>query len=117
MKPGRLNLLEDSVDNLTAGSAAAAGETPDDSTLRAKARAALDAGTLPNRRPDRMWGGPGAGARCTICGAAVTHDELELEMEFTPEAGSDSGKHHIHIRCFSALEAEMRARKPDGDLN
>jgi hypothetical protein len=115
MKPGRLHLLEDGVDNLTPGTPAAAAG--DDGILRAKARAALDAGTLPNRRPDRMWGGPGVGAQCTICAAAVGHDELELEMEFTLDAGSGSGKHHIHIRCFSALEAEMRGRKSDADGN
>jgi hypothetical protein len=116
MKPGRLHLLEDSVDNLAPGTAATAGEASDDSALRAKARTALEAGNLPNRRPDRMWGGPGVGVPCTVCGAPVTHDELELEMEFTLDAGPKSSKHHIHIRCFSALEAEMRGRKPDGDL-
>lgn len=108
MKPGRLHLLEDNVDNVTPGTPTAFDQASVDSILRAKAREAIEAGTLPNRRPDRMWGGPGVGAQCTICGAPVRHDELELEMEFTLDAGPGPSKHHVHIRCFSALEFEMR---------
>lgn len=108
MKPAGLHLLRDNADNRTPGTPVGAGQASDDSVLRAKARAAIEAGNLPNRRPDRMWGGPGAGARCTICGAPVKHDELELEMEFAVDAGAGPSKHHVHIRCFSALEFEMR---------
>ena len=113
MKPAGLHLLEGNADNLTAG----AGAAGDDSILRAKARQAIEAGILPNRRPDRMWGGPGVGAQCTICGAPVKHDELELEMEFTLDDAPGPSKHHVHIRCFSALEFEMRGRLGGGNLS
>jgi hypothetical protein len=61
---------------------------------------------LPDRRPDRMWGGPGVGADCAICGAPVMRNELELEIEFARD-GDDSStdKYHVHIRCFGAREA------------
>ena len=40
----------------------------DECTLREKVREVLQAEKLPNRRPDRTWGGPGVGADCAICG-------------------------------------------------
>jgi hypothetical protein len=87
----------------------------DDSTLRRKARQAIQGGKLPERFPDRTWGGPGAGDDCTICGASIESDELELEIEF---AGSDGGltrdRHHVHIRCFAAWEFELRQLKRGG---
>jgi hypothetical protein len=39
-----------------------------ESTLRKIAREAIQAGRLPSSLPKRMWGGPGVGACCTICG-------------------------------------------------
>jgi len=74
--------------------------------LRAKAQAAILAGKLPSRRPDRVWGGPGVGATCTICNLPVTKDEIEFAR------GSDFpglDKYHIHIQCFAAWEFERRA--------
>ena len=35
---------------------------PDEVLLRVRARAAIQDGKLPSRRPDRTWGGPGVGA-------------------------------------------------------
>ena len=85
-------------------------EDRDDSTLRAKARALIKTGTLPNRRPEQAWGGPGEGAYCTICGAPVRGDEVEFELEFARAAGdSHSGKYHVHVRCFRAWELELEA--------
>jgi hypothetical protein len=57
---------------------------PDEPILRAKAREVIRTGKLPNRRPDRTWGGPGVGASCTICGEPVTKDQLEFEIQFSP---------------------------------
>ena len=76
-------------------------------TLREKAREALRAGTMPNRRPDRSWGGRGMGADCTICSAPVTNDELEFELEFA-RCGDDPGQdtYHVHVPCFRAWEFE-----------
>jgi len=85
----------------------------DDRKLREKARDAIQAGELPNRRPDRTWGGPGVGAYCTICGAPVKHDELEMEVEFGRDGdvpGCD--KYRVHIRCFAAWEFELGQMQP-----
>jgi len=75
--------------------------------VRAKVREVLQAGKLPNRRPDRTWGGPGVGAPCTVCDLPVTKDEMEFEIEFSHD-GSNPGldKFHVHIRCFAAWEFE-----------
>ena len=77
-----------------------------ESTLRAQARTLVQAGKLPNRPPDRMWGGPGVGAPCTVCGAPVKQDEAELEVEWSD--GGSKSNHHLHARCFAALELEIR---------
>lgn len=80
---------------------------PDEIILRAKAREAVRAGKLPSRRPDRTWGGPGVGARCTICGEPVTKDQLEFQVEWAHD-GAEPGldRFHIHVRCFAAWEFE-----------
>ena len=81
---------------------------PDEKILRAKAREAIRTGKLPSRRPDRTWGGPGVGVVCTVCGEAVTKDQLEIQVEFSHD-GSSPGLEifHIHIRCFAAWEFEL----------
>lgn len=84
-------------------------------SLRDRVRQAIAAGELPGRRPDRTWGGPGAGGCCTICGTPIQSDEVELEIEFA--RGSDGAgfdKHHVHFRCFSAFEVELRKAEPKG---
>ena len=44
----------------------------DSSTLRQKAREAIQTGRLPKRQPAHVWGGAGAGACCAICGKFTT---------------------------------------------
>jgi hypothetical protein len=82
---------------------------PDEAVLRAKAREAIRTGKLPSRRPDRTWGGPGVGAPCSVCGAPIRQDQLELEAQFAHD-GSNPGldKFHIHVRCFAVWELERR---------
>jgi hypothetical protein len=79
----------------------------DESTLRLKAREAMDTGRLSSRRPTRMWGGPGNGASCAVCGQRLGREDMEFELEF---AGDDMNtrqtNHHVHIRCFAAWELE-----------
>jgi hypothetical protein len=79
----------------------------DENILREQARAAVEAGKLPGRRPDRTWGGPGVGATCAVCGLPVKRDEMEFEIEFARD-GDNPGldKFHVHIRCFAAWEFE-----------
>jgi hypothetical protein len=91
----------------------------DESTLREKARNVIHAGTLPNRRPDRTWGGPGAGVDCTICGMPVKHDDVELEIEFDRDDDDpDPGTYRVHTPCFAIWESERRnlERARDGIL-
>ena len=81
----------------------------DECALREKARAVIDGGKFPKRHPDRMWGGPGVGADCTICNAPVKRDELEFEIEFA-RGGDDPGlnTYHVHLRCFAAWQFECQ---------
>jgi hypothetical protein len=79
----------------------------DESELRAKAREAIRSRRLPNRAPERMWGGPGVGASCVICDTPVKRDEVEFELEFAPDGGDpDPRNYHVHVRCFAAWEFE-----------
>ena len=76
--------------------------------LRTKARQAIQSGKLPDRPPDRSWGGPGSGGDCTVCGKSLIPDESELELDF----GQDSVRpsrliYHVHFRCFDAWELEL----------
>jgi hypothetical protein len=81
----------------------------DEQAVRAKAREVLQAGKLPNRRPDRTWGGPGVGAACAVCDVPVTHAQMEFEIEFVREDDdTDLDKFHVHIRCFAAWEFERK---------
>ena len=58
-----------------------------DAELRAAVRQAVEAGRLPDRRPDRTWGGRGGGDRCAICTSLVRREEAELELEFVQPDG------------------------------
>jgi hypothetical protein len=78
---------------------------PDELVLREHARQALEQSKMPNRAPDRVWGGPGVGAPCTICSRAVSRDEMEFEVQFELDGGSPQmAVYHVHVRCFSAWE-------------
>jgi hypothetical protein len=82
----------------------------DEKAIREQARAAIRNGKLPNRAPDRTWGGPGVGAPCTVCELPVTKGEMEFEIQFA--RGSENpglDKFHVHIRCFAAWEFERRS--------
>jgi hypothetical protein len=85
----------------------------DECILREKARELIQAGTLPNRRPDRTWGGPGSGADCSICSAPVGPDEVEFEIEFDRNGDAPGpSNYHVHLRCFAAWEVERRNLGP-----
>jgi hypothetical protein len=74
----------------------------------------LEGGRLPERRPDSIWGGPGAGACCTICNAHLSSDEMELEIEFARGNGFGADRYHVHVGCFAAWEAELRKAEAAG---
>jgi hypothetical protein len=75
--------------------------------------AAGPAGKLPQQRPERMWGGPGSGASCAICGKTIGTEEVEFELQFVSDGGSGPASYHVHARCFAAWELERR----DGGSN
>jgi hypothetical protein len=102
-------MAERSVDNPTSPLDNVASQMGEHA-LREKAREVIQTAKLPNRCPDQMWGGPGVGANCAICGAPVNHDELELEIELAREdEGPSLSQYHFHIQCFAAWEAECRS--------
>jgi hypothetical protein len=80
-------------------------------------REAIQTDKLPDRSPDRIWGGSGAGADCAVCGAPVKSDELEFELEFRradDRPGLD--QFHAHVPCYRAWELERHelARRTNG---
>ena len=77
-----------------------------ESVLRERAREAMKERELPNRRPDRMWGGPGSGASCAICQTPVTAQEMGFDLEFGHLSGGSVATHAMHIRCFAVWELE-----------
>jgi hypothetical protein len=90
-------------------------QMPDEPVLREKARAVVQSGKLPARRPDRTWGGPGIGAECSVCALPVTKDQMEFEIQFARD-GDNPGldKFHVHVRCFAAWEFERVKASPPG---
>jgi hypothetical protein len=79
----------------------------EDPSLREQARALLESDRLPGRRPNRIWGGPAYGANpCMVCGVPVRPGEVVLEVEFARDGAANP---HFHVRCFSALESEIRS--------
>jgi hypothetical protein len=79
-----------------------------DTALRLKTRDAINAGTLPKRSPDKLWGGSATGARCAVCGVKTTPGAVELELEFTRD--SEMGRtttYFVHPHCFSIFSREL----------
>ena len=80
---------------------------PDETRLRKQAREVIQNGKLPNRAPDRTWGGPGVGVECPVCGKPVTKGELAFEIQFAhDETIPGLDKFDVHVRCFAAWEFE-----------
>jgi hypothetical protein len=78
---------------------------PDEPSYVTKARLAVEQRKLPNRPPDRLWGGPGVGAPCRVCDRPVEKDEMEFEIEFARDGGAPHfDGYHVHAQCFAAWE-------------
>lgn len=86
----------------------------DEQALRTLARAAMETDRLPKHCPERMWGGPGGGASCALCGKTIGKEEMEFELQFSSNEDPGSGNHHFHVRCFAAWELERRSGDPNG---
>jgi hypothetical protein len=79
----------------------------DEFTLRRRACEAMQAGRLPNRPPDRMWGGPGNGGTCVVCGEVLERTGMAFDLEFGVEGALPPHvNYHLHVRCFAAWEFE-----------
>jgi hypothetical protein len=78
------------------------GEDP----LNELAREAIRAGRVPMREPDRMWGGDGGGAPCSVCAAPVEGTASGFELEFKQKSG-DAQCHHLHVPCYAAWVVEF----------
>jgi hypothetical protein len=65
---------------------------------------AVARGLLPPLLPEKTWDGFGDGSPCSVCGHAITTEQLETDFE-------DSGRrpYHLHIQCFATWEAVARS--------
>jgi hypothetical protein len=71
--------------------------------LRRRARELIRSGLLPPWRSDRIWGGPGSGATCILCGSSISEIEVEIEVELDMLTRAIA---HFHIACLQAWESE-----------
>lgn len=82
--------------------------------LRDRVREAIRTRKLPDRSPERTWGGPGSGTCCAICDEQLRPDEVEFELEFaTGDNGIGGENCHVHVCCFSAWERQRLDSKRD----
>ena len=86
----------------------------DETYLRSKARRLIEDGKVPNRRPQRMWGGAGLGELCVLCEGTVKQNEVALEVEFLQADGAGPISHHFHLSCYSVMDFELR-QSPGAD--
>lgn len=79
----------------------------DEQDLRRMARAAMRAGILPSRRPERVWGGMGSGSTCAVCARSIDAIEPEFELDCEPQNGIQrDGVLRVHARCFVVWDEE-----------
>lgn len=110
--------LEEKADLATSLPPGKARSASDGGVLREKARNLILARIVPDRPPDRMWGGAGVGVPCVICSASVTRDQVGLEIEYTQ--GVERSNYHAHVPCYAALESErhqLRLSRPAFAIN
>lgn len=56
--------------------------TEQEKILRLIARRRIETGDLPCEMPATVWGGPGSGEQCSLCGAPITSQEIEFEYAY-----------------------------------
>jgi len=62
-----------------------------------------------------MWGGPGTGAECAVCGEVLGPGDVGFDVEFADGTAEANVKqnYHLHVRCFAAWELEReRTEQP-----
>jgi hypothetical protein len=86
----------------------------DETTLREKARKAIQSGKLPAMKPSRTWGGPGDGTPCSVCGEPVTQGQMELEIGYRRDNGKPGlDSYFLHVKCFAAWECESQDQRAE----
>lgn len=75
----------------------------DERVPRHRAREAMKTCKLPEGRPERIWGGPGSGAMCAVCGQIVGKEETEFELQFGSNGGSDTVTYPVHAQMGASL--------------
>jgi len=84
------------------------GRMSDESLVRQQAREAIEAGRLPSHHPRRVWGGPGTGGCCAVCGHATEPHQIEFELDFGLDEESPSSVNYFaHSACFEAWKSEL----------
>jgi hypothetical protein len=82
----------------------------DEKELRERIRTAVAAGKLPDRPPERTWGGPGSGKDCALCGEPAMAQEAELELDYISNDGRNGPVClHVHARCWQLWESERQS--------
>jgi hypothetical protein len=77
----------------------------DEAEVRQKVVARLQDGKLPRQAPNRLWGGPGVNAPCSVCDRPVGPDEMEFEVQFARDGGAPHfDVYHVHTRCYAVWE-------------
>jgi hypothetical protein len=61
--------------------------------------------TLPYQEPLKTWASRGTGVLCSLCGVAITAQDIEYEAELLAPAGN-SRELHFHFNCFLVWEAQ-----------
>ena len=63
----------------------------------------------PVQRPAKTWAGHGSGATCSVCGNAVTREEIEYEVELPPGALAKSLR--FHFACYQRWAADSASAR------
>jgi hypothetical protein len=90
------------------------GEKPSTEHLaavRQRVGVALGQGALPRVRAAMVWSGPGMGFSCAACGATISANQLEFELEFEELGVAKTYRFHRHCHdiWFDAVWAATTA--------
>jgi hypothetical protein len=60
---------------------------------------------LPAGTEVRLWGGPGAGELCALCGEPVRPEQIEYEVD--EQRNGATRTFHLHVPCYALWFAEL----------
>jgi hypothetical protein len=82
------------------------------SSLRARALAAIREGRLSCERPARLWGGTGDGSQCAVCSSPIATNEIGFELRSGDFGGPPR---NVHLHCLKAWDDVRQRAKAGGD--